>query len=120
VLTQGISTARSQFEEAQAKVDELNQELGYLVQSYGGLLSPEQLQAAVDDFKTRHKDEYGALEREAAAVSQVLSAVSQLSSEGSAASGLSEENRKAVQEEANKALVNVFPRLGDTQAGSEA
>ncbi|WP_044193475.1 hypothetical protein [Hyalangium minutum] len=120
VLTQGISTARSQFEEAQAKVDELNQELGYLVQSYGGVLSPEQLQAAVDDFKERHQEDYAALEREAAEFSQVLSSVSQLSSEGSAASGLSEENRKAVEEEANKALVNVFPRLGDTQAGSEA
>lgn len=120
VLTKGLSTARSQFEEAQAKVDKLNEELGYMVQSYGGVLSPEQLQAAVDNFKERHHDEYAALEREAGEFSQVLGSVSQLSSGGSAASGLSEENRKAVQEEANKALVNVFPRLGDTQAGSEA
>ncbi|HEX8701866.1 MAG TPA: hypothetical protein VF815_23765, partial [Myxococcaceae bacterium] len=120
VLTQGVSTARTQYEEAQAKVDELNQELAYLVQSNSGLLTEEQLQAAVEDFKQRHEQEYAALETEAAQFSQVLGSVAQLTDAQGPASGLSEENRAEVMEEANRALVNVFPRLGDTTAGATA
>jgi hypothetical protein len=120
VLTEGISTARGEFQDAQNKVDELNEELAYMVQSYGGLLSEDQLQAAVEDFKTRHADEYAALEREASEFTQVLDSVAQLSGGNGAVAGLSEDNRAKVLEEANKALVNVFPRLGDTEAGALA
>jgi hypothetical protein len=120
VLTEGISTARGEFQDAQNKVDELNEELAYMVQSYGGLLSEDQLQAAVEDFKTRHADEYAALEREASEFTQVLDSVAQLSGGSGAVAGLSEDNRAKVLEEANKALVNVFPRLGDTEAGALA
>jgi hypothetical protein len=120
VLTQGLSTARTQFEEAQARVDELNQELAYLVQSNSGILSQAQLEAAVNDFKARHSEEYAALETEAAQFSEILDSVAQLSDAEGPGAALSEENRAAVIEEANRALVNVFPRLGDTAAGSTA
>ncbi|HLL04149.1 MAG TPA: hypothetical protein VK539_26420 [Myxococcaceae bacterium] len=120
VLTQGLSTARAQFEEAQARVDELNEELAYLVQSNSGLLSQEQLEAAVNDFKQRNAEAYGNLEREAAEFSQVLDSVARLSDAQGPAAGLSEENRAEVLQEANRAIVNVFPRLGDTEAGATA
>jgi hypothetical protein len=120
VLVESISTARGEFQDAQNRVDTLNEELAYMVQSYGGLLNEEQRQAAVNDFKTRHADAYAALEREAAEFTQVLGSVAQLSDGSGAVAGLSEDNRAEVLEEANKALVNVFPRLGDTEAGAMA
>ncbi|HLL83665.1 MAG TPA: hypothetical protein VK420_13460, partial [Longimicrobium sp.] len=120
VLTEGLSQVRGDFESAQEKVDELNKELAYMVQSYGDLLTDDQLQNAIDDFKSRHAEDYDALERQAEKFTGVLDSVARLTDPNGPAAGLSEDNRSELLEEARKATVNVFPRLGDTVAGSEA
>lgn len=64
-------TATAAFDDAQKTVDRLNAELNALIEGFGPG-DEAKLQAAVEAFKERHADEYEALERAGAAMTNVL------------------------------------------------
>lgn len=79
VLTTRMATGA--FEDAQQTVDRLNAELNALIEGFGPG-DEAQLQAAVEAFKERHADEYEALERAGAAMTNVLAVAGPLLTSG--------------------------------------
>jgi hypothetical protein len=112
-LTAGLSAVRAEFEKAQARVDALNEELGNLVSRAQGLLTPDQLQVAMEDFRKRNAGAYEALEtagaRYAAAMGGAVTAAGQ---DGTGALA----NLRA---EAQKFIGGNLEALGQTVAGAE-
>ncbi|MBX7099217.1 MAG: hypothetical protein K1X89_16010 [Myxococcaceae bacterium] len=120
VVHDGIGALRTEFESAQNEVDDLNGELNRLVGENQGILTPQQLQAAVNGFHDEHREAYERLERAGAAFSGQLDAIGAVADRDSPLSRLPGSQLDGLREEADRALVNVFPRLAGTRAGASA
>jgi hypothetical protein len=67
-----VDRAQSEYDDAKAKVDELNKELESQLAELGPGLTDAQKQAYIEEFKARHADEYGAEAEKAAALAAAL------------------------------------------------
>ncbi|GEN13372.1 hypothetical protein SAMN05443572_12042 [Myxococcus fulvus] len=56
---------REKFGDAKKDVEQLNEKLSRLVAGFSGAMTPEQQTKAINAFRERHKDKYGALEEAA-------------------------------------------------------
>ncbi|MFY2564101.1 hypothetical protein ACN469_41305 [Corallococcus terminator] len=56
---------REKFSDAKKDVEQLNEKLGRLVAGFSGAMTDEQKTKAINAFRERHKDKYGALEEAA-------------------------------------------------------
>ncbi len=119
VVTTGIDALRSDYEDAQSRVDELNEELAYMVGNFEGLLTPEQKQAAIADFHERHAEEYEALERAAERFGQNVDAIAAVLDPDSPISAMGGDNLADLRESAHRAFINVLPRIAETAAGGQ-
>lgn len=119
VVTRGIDHLRGEYESAQNKVDDLNAQLASYVGSFGELLTPQQKTDAINAFKEKHAEDYARLERAAQQFGQNIDAIADAADPNGPLASLPAESREAIRDAANRAIVNVYPRLGDTTAGSE-
>ena len=57
-VTDGLEARSRSFGDAADRVDQLNQDLGYLTLNYGAFMTEEELAAAQEEFRETHAEEY--------------------------------------------------------------
>lgn len=105
-----LAGVRGDYEGAKKTVDALNEELGYLVNEYKDGLPVEQLNAAIADFREKHKAEYEAFDHAAAALGEALTA---------AGPAIASYPAGQLPDEV-KACLSLVPSLAGTPAGKDA
>jgi hypothetical protein len=109
LATGRLHELRTQFGDANDKVQKANTDLARLVAGFGPMLTDEQKLKAIDAFKARHKEDYDAWEASGAKLGNALDFVAE---DSNVAGG-------PLSKEASE-VYKLLPDIGDTKGGGEA